>query len=351
MQLSSSDISSVKAMIMRGDKQQDIAAHFGVNAGRIAEIKAGQVGAHIQPADFAMIPPLVTQRSGRFIDPNASLEVQIAQLQAFLKNPPQDSRRLKFTPELAEWILQNLNAANRRRRPTDVRRYAGDMGAGRWLLTGDTIKFNRSGMLCDGQHRLTACVRAQANFESFVVFGVDDKAFAILDSGVTRKSGDTFEVAGIKNATTASAAARWMKILLSDKPTDRAKSYENAELLRFYNEEVDGDLFDECVRLAILACKGKRCMAAGSFAALIYLFHQRDAKAAFTFVQEVDKVERSGRKLLEVVEKIAASNMGRVHDVLRNALTIITFNAVLNGRVVKVDQLRWNESKPFPTIA
>lgn len=42
MALNHREISIVKGMLARGDKQQDIAAYFGVNGGRISEINTGQ---------------------------------------------------------------------------------------------------------------------------------------------------------------------------------------------------------------------------------------------------------------------------------------------------------------------
>ena len=42
MSLNAREISIVKGMLARGDKQQDIAAFFGVNGGRISEINTGQ---------------------------------------------------------------------------------------------------------------------------------------------------------------------------------------------------------------------------------------------------------------------------------------------------------------------
>lgn len=42
MSLNRREIAVVKGMLARGDKQQDIAAYFGINGGRIAEINTGQ---------------------------------------------------------------------------------------------------------------------------------------------------------------------------------------------------------------------------------------------------------------------------------------------------------------------
>jgi hypothetical protein len=44
-------------MLMRGDKQHDIAIYFGVNAGRIAEIATGFRFAHVPFAHRDQLPP------------------------------------------------------------------------------------------------------------------------------------------------------------------------------------------------------------------------------------------------------------------------------------------------------
>ena len=55
----------VKAMIARGDRQHDIAAWFGVNAGRIAEIASGRTFRSVVPDDRAKLPPPGPYPSGR----------------------------------------------------------------------------------------------------------------------------------------------------------------------------------------------------------------------------------------------------------------------------------------------
>ena len=44
MALTDEEIAIVKGMIVRGDRQHDIAAYFGVNGGRIGEISKGASG-------------------------------------------------------------------------------------------------------------------------------------------------------------------------------------------------------------------------------------------------------------------------------------------------------------------
>ena len=54
--LSNKDASIVLGMLNRGDRAHDIAAWFGVNQGRVAEVKDGSHG-KIQPASTLDLPP------------------------------------------------------------------------------------------------------------------------------------------------------------------------------------------------------------------------------------------------------------------------------------------------------
>ena len=51
MPLTSTQAAIIKSMLLRGDKQHDIAARFGVNGGRVAEIATGKKFAHAPPGE------------------------------------------------------------------------------------------------------------------------------------------------------------------------------------------------------------------------------------------------------------------------------------------------------------
>jgi hypothetical protein len=51
------DARVAKGMLARGDRQSDIAAYFGVNAGRIAELGTGETFSWVQAATTAELPP------------------------------------------------------------------------------------------------------------------------------------------------------------------------------------------------------------------------------------------------------------------------------------------------------
>ena len=63
--LSADDAAVVKGMRLRGDRQHDIAAWFGVNPGRIAEVLNGHLFQDVAPAAAAALPPVGPYHSGR----------------------------------------------------------------------------------------------------------------------------------------------------------------------------------------------------------------------------------------------------------------------------------------------
>lgn len=62
--LTNEDASIVKGMLERGDRQHDIAAWFGVNGGRIAEISKGDKFKNV-PVQREGLPPPGPYTSGR----------------------------------------------------------------------------------------------------------------------------------------------------------------------------------------------------------------------------------------------------------------------------------------------
>lgn len=287
----------------------------------------------------------------RFIDPNAPLADQVRSFEAFLKSPPENPRRVRISPALADYILKNHNIENRKRVASTIDRYADDMGNGQWILSGDTIKFGKSGNLKDGQHRLAACVVSGVPFDVFVAYGIDDRAFTVIDSGRKRTGSDTFFVGKIPDATVSAGAVRWIMILTSANPSDRSQTFANHELLKEY-DRLDQPLFSNCVRDAKAMCKGLRYVHANVVAALLYLYRQKNPSATDKFVADFLHSKGAACAVAEVLADIFRFNQGRVHENIRNGLLILTLNSYLAGkRITKTKLGNWSlKDNGFPAI-
>lgn len=117
------------------------------------------------------------------------------------------AKLVTVTPELAqEWLADNKN--NRILRDRKVKTYAEAITAGDWQLTGETVKFDSSGRLIDGQHRLHAVVHAGLPVKMFVVAGVDAEAQLVIDTGMKRTPGDAVRFAGYSSSNNLASLAR-----------------------------------------------------------------------------------------------------------------------------------------------
>lgn len=63
--LDADDAALIKGMLDRGDRQHDVAAWFGVNGGRIAEISAGHRFAEVEATGPTGLPPAGPYPRGR----------------------------------------------------------------------------------------------------------------------------------------------------------------------------------------------------------------------------------------------------------------------------------------------
>ena len=91
-----------------------------------------------------------------------------------------------ITPELAEVYLSRNAEGQRKINPNRVADYAADMGKGLWVANGEAVIFDDAGRLIDGQHRLSAIIRAGVPVEMLVVRGVEGKSFQTIDQGFSR---------------------------------------------------------------------------------------------------------------------------------------------------------------------
>jgi hypothetical protein len=65
MPLNDHEVGIVKGMLARGDRQHDIAAYFGVNSARVAEVLKGQRGEGVMLAPTNTLPPPGPYLAGR----------------------------------------------------------------------------------------------------------------------------------------------------------------------------------------------------------------------------------------------------------------------------------------------
>lgn len=98
-----------------------------------------------------------------------------------------------ITPEIAiNWLERN--SRNRPLRDSDVKKYANDMRAGRWMPGGVIIKFDKNGTIVNGQHTLWAIVESGVSIEAYVLMGVDPDVVLVEDDHARRRLTDVIRI-------------------------------------------------------------------------------------------------------------------------------------------------------------
>ena len=97
-------------------------------------------------------------------------------------------------------------APNRRLRQTRVVLLAYQMREGLWRFTGEPIRFNVKGQLCDGQHRLQAVLQTGLAQKFLVLRNLPEDAMTVVDTGRPRSLSDFLFMRGEARSGSLAAA-------------------------------------------------------------------------------------------------------------------------------------------------
>lgn len=162
------------------------------------------------------------------------------------------------TRELVDWLL-SMNTHNRSVKRTHVDSLKKNIEENNWFFTNQGVGISKNGVLTDGQHRLIALKECDyPAVKILLVFGLDDKAQAVVDTHAKRSQADVIRL--LMNRTASNQAVAAINISLKMK-TDGAKfwikggksdTFEVADILNNYSDVLN----------PLLACCGTGVRAA-----------------------------------------------------------------------------------------
>jgi hypothetical protein len=233
----------------------------------------------------------------------------------------------------AAWLLRNTR--NRTIKESAVDRYARDMSAGEWRVTGEAIKFDLDGDILDGQHRLLAVLKANTVVQLHVVRGLAPDSQDVMDTGVRRGAHDALHLNGYSNSTNLSAAAKlamnYEAGVMVTAAQHQLVAVTNAEILRWV--QANPDLVTAVA--AVTNRKGKLPMrpSVGSFC--LWAMRRIDAEQADELYGDLADMRTNGQgdpryTLLRRLNTIRTGNE-RVSAVTEAHYIFRTWNALREG--------------------
>ena len=181
-----------------------------------------------------------------------------------------------ITPKIAGEMLEKNTSNYRQIQNSKVNTYASEMQAGLWQENGEPIVFDEDGVLKNGQHRLTAIIRANVSIKMLVVYGVSRDVTA-FDLGKIRSISEIARAEGVLCDNTTSGAAG-----IIFKGFENASHYGKMELLAYVNNHANN-----FTKARLISCRGKTspimkkagCVAAIYAALVIGLMSEKDLES------------------------------------------------------------------------
>jgi hypothetical protein len=253
------------------------------------------------------------------------------------------TKHTTVTPEEARLWLDTKRSKNRSISENAVLKYTQQMREGKWVDNGKGLVFGSSGQLLDGQHRLTACVRANKPFETTITWGVPDEYFDTIDDCNTRSMSDVLHIRGEANPNLLSAGLRflWLYVRGEIEHKDLRRGVIATKQLLQATLEKNPKIRQSVKYYALLKSRpGGLLISAGMAIGLHYLFSLVDEKKADEFFNRL----QSGLELTEdnpvyILRNRLISAQKEASTKLTNSAvyyyTVVSWNAYVNGTYVK----------------
>lgn len=141
---------------------------------------------------------------------------------------------------LAEEMLRHNPDDNRVLKRTVVEQFKRDMVSGAWRMTGEAIKFDKTGTLSDGQHRLEALVRAAKEkpgmvIKMMVITGLEPEVREVMDQGSRRTAGDVLSMEGASYGPLSAAVIRQCLLVERGDVLSGGNAVSTSEILAWKN--------------------------------------------------------------------------------------------------------------------
>lgn len=190
------------------------------------------------------------------------------------------------TPNVAREMLKR-NRNNRRLKPSNVTKLRKEIRSNNWVFDGMPIRFDKSGNLLDGQHRLTALIKENKSLMFLIVSGIGSQAFKVMDTGSMRNGVDALAIEGVEYSQVINSAIRTIMKLRSGSFSSAAAgaSPSNTDIINFYNDnKVLSELASSTNKLT---ANFNFVLSASSILSLAFMFRERNVDDAEKFMSKL----------------------------------------------------------------
>lgn len=261
-----------------------------------------------------------------------------------------------ITPNEAKALLSK-NTLNRKLNNSIIDEYAGYMKRGEWRITHQAIGIANTGKVLDGQHRLTAIIKANRSIKMYITTGLEENVMSVIDTGKKRTVNDSFQILGVKNTNNLTAAITKYLIVKNNNSKNVLASFNRGSSKLSYNEYYHFYLDNEHIINKFIKM-AQTCYSAARFYTIseiagISLFLNLDLNHSYskieTFWLNVHMVKNDNipacRVLYSTLLKYITGSE-KIKPIYRSAITIKAWNFYINSANIKL--LKFSTSEDMP---
>lgn len=237
---------------------------------------------------------------------------------------------------------RNINKGN-------VKMLQAQMQQGKWQLNGDAIRQDISGNICDGQHRLMACINAKCNFATLFVKGIEIEAMHTIDTGKNRSLADVLDIKmghSVKYTKNITSVAKFVFSFdlgqigtAATSATHRGLSMDTSDLLEWI--ENNPDIYSFIEETMKIYSRGDTLISPKLYCSLKWILSRADTEKAEIFFKELsdginisneNPISALRRKLLR--SKTSADKRDKITSTEQIFLIFKVWDAYINGKVI-----------------
>lgn len=280
------------------------------------------------------------------------VEEALEQFHALVAKPPLHSVVIEFSPDVAAKLYDLTNTRNRPMQRVHSDRVSFELRQGDYAITGDTLKWSKTGQMLDGQHRLDGCRKSKRPLTSHVVFGLPDEIFDVIDQGKKRSPGDVLALLGVKDHNIVAGSVRQAKMYLEGKKGNDGPGLTARRIRELAMGSMkDVQEYSALGRMVNEAFKHPPSM----ITAILYMIGQHNRITAKTFAHEWVHGARIGRNQnFDVLNgrllAVQRQGGGHINRQVRAAMIIQTFNHWYADVVAAPRALVYRKEWDFPKL-
>lgn len=256
---------------------------------------------------------------------------------------------VEMTPALATKLLQ-ANTRNRSLSPRRVSALAAQIKRGEWLMDGSPIRVAESGLLLDGQHRLSAIVEADATVQCVLTTGLAEQTQLVIDTGRSRTFADYLRLRGETNVASIAAITRLsLNYTSGNLATNLFRNFfpSTTELWQYYH--ANRGAISEAIPVAKMA-RGHVRLSASVLGVTHMVLNEISAEDCHEFFAQLAKNSGACNPVMLLsrwADQRSKADTGIVEQRIQLIYTFKSWNQ-FRAADESMTMLRWSRAERFP---